>query len=139
MSTAEFAATTARPQHLDALARANDVRLRQADLKRRIADGTLPIDVALSPHAPLDDADFEALERMVCIDVLCAVRRCGGVVARKILAGDHSTPPIPERKRIGRLTPRQKATLVDAARVRLPWACAAPARTLVDAGRGSWA
>jgi hypothetical protein len=143
MTTAEQAPVVERPQHLAALAIANDVRLRQADLKKRLGGATtdrggpLHLDDVLSPHSPLDDADADALDRMRVADMLCAVRRCGTVVARKILAGDARTPPIPERKPVGRLTARQRAALAETVRYRLPWACSAPARRNVD--YGDWA
>lgn len=112
------------PQHLTALARANAVRLRQADLKRRVRAGDLRLDDLLSAHSPLDDDDADALGRMRVYDLLIAARRCGPTVARKTL----SDVLIPEQKRIERMTARQRGALAQAVRQRIPWACSAPAR-----------
>ncbi len=92
-----------RPQHLRALARANEVRLARAELKRRIAAGELSVaDVVL-------DSAWEA-ESMTLSDLLTSQRRWGSQRCRKLLA----TIPIVENKRLGTLTERQRLALAGA-------------------------
>ena len=89
------------PQHLQALERANRVRLARADLKRRVAHGDLAVaDVILG-------RPWEADTMEVC-DLLLSQRRWGLMRARKVLA----SIPIPENKHIGSLTDRQRTALV---------------------------
>jgi len=88
------------PQHLQALERANRVRLARADLKRRVAEGqTAVADVILT-------RPWEAESMEVC-DLLLSQRRWGMIRARKVLAAI----PIPENKPIGTLTERQRRAL----------------------------
>lgn len=89
-----------RPQHLQALQRANRVRLARAELKRRIADGEITAaEVILS-------SPWEA-RSMAIADVLMSQRRWGGTRCRKFLAMFH----ISETKTIGSLTDRQRRAL----------------------------
>lgn len=92
------ASTTApRPQHLRALARANEIRLARASLKRRVADGTLSVaDVVL-------DCPTEA-ETMSMADLLMSQRRWGLSRCRKFL----QAIPLTETKAVGTLTERQR-------------------------------
>jgi hypothetical protein len=85
------------PQHLQALQRANRVRLARAELKRRIADGEVTAgEVILT-------APWEA-SSMAIGDVLMSQRRWGGTRCRKFLAMFR----ISETKTVGSLTERQR-------------------------------
>ena len=90
------------PQHLRALARANQVRLARADLKRRIADSRL------SAGEVFLECPWEAASMSVA-DVLMSQRRWGGTRCRKFLFGLH----ISETRTVGGLTQRQRAALAD--------------------------
>ena len=92
--------TTPGPQHLQALQRANRVRLARAELKRRIADGEVTASevILTSP--------WEA-SSMAIGDVLMSQRRWGGTRCRKFLAMFR----ISETKTIGSLTERQRRAL----------------------------
>ena len=93
-----FTATmTTGPQRLQALERANAVRLRRAELKRRIADGRVSAaDVIL-------DLPWEATSWPVG-ELLTSQRRWGSIRAHKLLAGLH----ISETRPVGELTERQR-------------------------------
>jgi hypothetical protein len=92
--------TSPGPQHLQALQRANRVRLARAELKRRIADGEVTAgEVILS-------SPWEA-SSMAIGDVLMSQRRWGGTRCRKFLAMFRIT----ETKTIGSLTERQRHAL----------------------------
>lgn len=89
--------TASEPQHLRALARANEVRLARAELKRRVHDGELTVaDVIL-------DVPREA-DRMTVADLLTSQRRWGHTRCRKLLLGI----PVSETKTIGSMTDRQR-------------------------------
>jgi len=98
------ASVTARadepPQHMQALARANRVRLARAELKRSIGRG----DVGVAEV--IEDSPWEA-ESMTLAELLTSQRRWGRTRARKLL----QTLALSENKRIGTLTPRQRALL----------------------------
>jgi hypothetical protein len=99
MNTAEAMIAPA-PQHMRALARANEVRLARAELKRRIADGELAVaDVVLT-------APWEA-ESMTISDLLMSQRRWGSTRCRKLL----QTVPMSENKTVGSMTERQRRAL----------------------------
>jgi len=88
------------PQHLQALQRANRVRLARAELKRRIADGEVTAaEVILT-------SPWEA-SSMAIGDVLMSQRRWGGMRCRKFLAMFRIT----ETKTVGSLTERQRHAL----------------------------
>src|SRR3954470_922417 len=88
------------PQHLQALQRANAVRLARAELKRKVADGDVrAAEVILS-------SPWEA-ESMTVSDLLTSQRRWGSTRCRKLL----QCVPIPENKPIGTLTDRQRVAL----------------------------
>ena len=91
------------PQHMQALARANRVRLARAELKRSIARG----DVDAS--AVVRDCPWET-ESMTLAELLTSQRRWGRTRARKFLVG----VALNENKRLGTLTPRQRALLAAA-------------------------
>lgn len=99
------ATTTPGPQHLQALERANRVRLARAELKRRIAAGELcAADVVA-------DSPWET-ESMPLAELICSQRRWGSTRCRKFLAD----LGLPETKRIGSLTDRQRRALAGALR-----------------------
>jgi hypothetical protein len=88
------------PQHMRALARANEVRLARAELKRRIAHGQLAVaDVVLN-------SPWEA-ESMTISDLLMSQRRWGITRCRKLLLGI----PMSENKTVGSMTDRQRHAL----------------------------
>jgi hypothetical protein len=91
------------PQHMQALARANRVRLARAELKRSIARGE--IDAA----RVIRDCPWET-ESMSLAELLTSQRRWGRTRARKLLQG----LALSENKRLGTLTPRQRALLATA-------------------------
>jgi hypothetical protein len=83
-----------------ALARANEVRLARAELKRRIAHGELTVaEIVLS-------RPWEA-ESMTIADLLMSQRRWGGTRCRKLLQG----VPMSENKTVGSMTDRQRRAL----------------------------
>ena len=91
------APTAAGPQHIRALARANEVRLARAELKRRIGDGELSV------AAVVLDAPWEA-GTMTVSDLLISQRRWGRTRCRKLLQGI----PMSETKTVGSMTERQR-------------------------------
>ena len=85
-------------QHLRALEHANRVRLARAQMKRHIAAGELPAaEVILT-------CPWEA-ESMSISDVLMSQKRWGRARCRRLL----NSIGIPENKRVGTLTERQRA------------------------------
>jgi hypothetical protein len=100
MNPAE-ATTAPAPQHMRALARANEVRLARAELKRRIAQGEVTVaEIVL-------DSPWEA-ESMSIADLLMSQRRWGSTRCRKLL----QTIPMTETKTVGSMTDRQRRALV---------------------------
>lgn len=90
----------AAPQHMQALARANKVRLARAELKRRVAAGEVGVsDVVV--NCPWEAAS------MAVGDLLMSQRRWGQTRCRKFLA----QIPMSEQKTIGSMTERQRRTL----------------------------
>jgi len=90
-------------QCMQALARANEVRLARAALKREIGAGRrIVTEVVL-------DCPWEA-ESMSLSELLCSQRRWGRARSRKLLA----TAGLKETKRLGTLTERQRGVLVGA-------------------------
>ena len=88
------------PQYKRALARANEVRLARAELKRDIARGNRnAAEVILT-------SPWEA-ESMGIADLLMSQRRWGRTRCRKFLA----EIPMSENKTIGSMTERQRRTL----------------------------
>ena len=88
------------PQHMQALARANRVRLARAELKRSIARGDIEAaDV-------IRECPWET-ESMTLAELLTSQRRWGRTRARKFLLG----LALSENKRLGTLTSRQRALL----------------------------
>ena len=90
------------PQHLQALERANTVRLARAELKRQVAAGKVAAaDVIV-------DCPWEA-ESMRVSDLITSQRRWGRTRCRRLL----QAIPVPEQKTIGSLTDRQRQALAD--------------------------
>src|SRR4051795_380536 len=88
------------PQYMQALQRANEVRLARAGLKRRVASGELSVaEVLLGDH-------WEA-ENMTISDLLMSQRRWGHTRCRKLLM----QVPVSENKTVGSMTERQKRAL----------------------------
>jgi hypothetical protein len=91
------------PQHMQALARANRVRLARAELKRSIGRGEVEVAEVIR------DCPWET-ESMTLSELLTSQRRWGRTRARKLLQG----VALSENKRLGTLTPRQRALLARA-------------------------
>ena len=88
---------TPGPQHLRALARANEVRLARADLKRRVAEGEI------TAADVIQRSPWEA-ETMSVADLLMSQRRWGHTRCRKFL----QSIPLSENKSVGSMTERQR-------------------------------
>ncbi len=88
------------PQHLQALGRANAVRLARAELKRRIATGEV------SAGEVILGCPWEA-RSMTVADLLASQRRWGTTRCRRVLA----QVPVSETKQVGALTERQRLAL----------------------------
>jgi hypothetical protein len=91
------------PQHMQALARANRVRLARAELKRSIGRGEVEVSDVIR------DCPWET-ESMTLAELLTSQRRWGRTRARKLL----QALALSENKRLGSLTPRQRALLTSA-------------------------
>ncbi|HEY1285299.1 MAG TPA: hypothetical protein VGF04_04365 [Solirubrobacterales bacterium] len=95
-------------QCMEALARANKVRLARAALKREISAG----------HRSITEVILESpweVESMNLGELLCAQRRWGRARSRKLL----SSTALSEGKRVGTLTDRQRRILVAALEAKL--------------------
>jgi hypothetical protein len=88
------------PQHLRALARANEVRLARAELKRQVAEGEIS-----AAHVILE-CPWEAAS-MTVSDLLTSQRRWGSTRCRKLL----QSIPMSENKTVGSMTERQRKAL----------------------------
>ena len=88
------------PQHMQALQRANKVRLARAELKRRIASGEI------NASEVILGCPWEA-DSMTVADLLMSQRRWGHTRCRNFLAG----VPMSETKTVGTLTDRQRRAL----------------------------
>ena len=88
-------------QRMDALAKANEIRSRRAQLKRDLKAGRQPIhELLLSPP--------EYLETAKVFDLLLAVPKYGRVKVNKILSQCKISPS----KTVGGLSQRQRGELV---------------------------
>ena len=87
-------------QHMRALARANEVRLARAALKREIAAGNR------SALEVVRDVPWEA-ESMAVGELLAAQRRWGKARSRKLI----NSAGLKETKEVGSLTERQRRIL----------------------------
>jgi hypothetical protein len=93
-------ATAPAPQHMQALAQANKVRLARAELKRQVGDGELSVaDVVL-------ECPWEA-ESMAIADLLMSQHRWGRTRCRRFLG----SVSMNETKTIGSMTQRQRREL----------------------------
>jgi hypothetical protein len=90
------------PQHMQALRRANEVRLARAQLKRGVGDGTISV------RKVVLDCPWEAAS-MTVIELLLSQRRWGTTRCSKFLGA----VGIPESKTVGAMTQRQRKALVD--------------------------
>lgn len=90
------------PQHLRALARANEVRLARAELKRQVAEGEI------SAARVILECPWEATS-MTVADLLTSQRRWGTTRCRKLL----QSIPMSENKTVGSMTERQRQALAD--------------------------
>jgi hypothetical protein len=102
-AVAEQAGAVEPLQHMQALARANEVRLARAALKRQIAAGQRDV-IAVVLNCP-----WEA-ESMNVSELLCSQRRWGRARSRKLIQSAQLT----ETKRLGTLTERQRGVLARA-------------------------
>lgn len=96
----DTAVTTRAPQRLQALERANEIRLARAELKRRIAFG------AISAAEVIMEPPSEATSWAIG-DLLLSQRRWGNTRCRKFLMRNQ----ISETKQVGALTDRQRRLL----------------------------
>jgi hypothetical protein len=88
-------------QRMEALKRANDIRVRRAQLKKDLKDGRTQIeDVLLDPPAWVETAKV--------FDMLMAVPKLGRVKAARLL----NSCRISQSKTVGGLSERQRAELV---------------------------
>jgi hypothetical protein len=85
-----------QPQHMQALARANRVRLARAELKREIARGDLTV------AEVLEEVPWEA-ESMTIGELLTSQRRWGRTRCRNFLHQVH----VSDKKMLASMTPRQ--------------------------------
>jgi hypothetical protein len=88
---------------MQALARANRVRLARAELKRSIGRGEVDVSEVIR------ESPWET-ESMTLAELLTSQRRWGRTRVRKLLGA----VALSENKRIGTLTPRQRALLTSA-------------------------
>jgi hypothetical protein len=91
---------TGEPQHLQALRRANEVRLARAELKHKVGDG------AITAEEVVLTCPWEAAS-MTIAELLSSQRRWGTTRASTFLA----VVGMPETKTIGSLTERQRSLL----------------------------
>jgi S13-like H2TH domain len=100
--TATHAPVRSLDQRMDALKRANDVRVRRAKLKRDLKDGRVRIEAILGSPP-------EYVETAKVIDILMAVPKFGRVKAARFL----NTCRISQSKTVGGLSERQRTELID--------------------------
>ena len=88
-------------QRMDALRRANEIRVRRAQLKKDLKDGRVSIEEILS-----DPPEYVSTAKV--FDMLMAVPKFGRVKAARFL----NTCRISQSKTVGGLSERQRAELV---------------------------
>lgn len=88
-------------QRMEALKRANDIRVRRAQLKKDLKDGTVQIETILT-RPP------EYVETAKVFDMLMAVPKLGRVKAGRFL----NQCRISQSKTVGGLSERQRAELI---------------------------
>lgn len=96
------------------LRKADDIRIRQAALKRDINVGRLFADAILLGTSSLQDADLQAVERLTVYKLLKAMPYYGVTRTRKKLLA----LSIPENKRLQDMTQHQRRVLADSLRNR---------------------
>jgi len=100
--TATHAPVRSLDQRMDALKRANDVRVRRAKLKKDLKDGRVRVETILGSTP-------EYVETAKVIDILMAVPKFGRVKAARFL----NTCRISQSKTVGGLSDRQRTELID--------------------------
>ena len=100
MDAASILAPAPKPQHMQALAHANRVRLARASLKRAVAAGEV------EAAEIVRDCPWE-VESMAVGELLRSQRRWGRTRARKFLF----SVALNENRELGRLTERQRGLL----------------------------
>jgi hypothetical protein len=108
-ATPTTASTIHAPQHMQALERANRVRLARAELKRSIARGEVEASEIVR------ECPWET-ESMTLAELLTSQRRWGRTRARKLLLA----LSLNENKRLGTLTSRQRLMLATALATKAP-------------------
>jgi hypothetical protein len=93
---------------MQALARANEVRLARAALKRDVGAGRRAVTDVIA------ESPWEA-QSMSLSELLCSQRRWGRARSRKLL----SSAALGEAKKLGSLTERQRRVLVHALEAKL--------------------
>ena len=88
-------------QRMDALKRANDIRVRRAQLKKDLKDGIVQIESIL-----LDPPEYVSTAKV--LDMLMAVPKFGQVKAKRYL----NQCRISESKTVGGLSDRQRTELI---------------------------
>jgi hypothetical protein len=88
------------PQYMQALQRANEVRLARAGLKRRVASAEITVAEVLL-------GEYWEAENMTISDLLMSQRRWGHTRCRKLLM----QVPVSENKTVGSMTDRQRRAL----------------------------
>ena len=104
-------------QRFEALHRANRVRLARAELKQRIRTGVV------AAAEVILECPWQA-ENMSVSDVLMSQKRWGETRCRRLLV----SVGIPEDKKVGSLTERQRAALVTTLGGRMPDGTGPPAK-----------
>ena len=99
----------AAPQHMQALAHANEVRLARAALKRSVASGEV------EAAEIVRDCPWQ-VESMTVGELLRSQRRWGRTRARKFLFA----LALNENRELGRLTARQRLVLAQALEAKTP-------------------
>ncbi len=90
----------APPQHMQALRRANEVRLARAELKRKVGEGAVTVEEVIL-ECPWEVAS------MTIAELLTSQRRWGATRCSKFLA----SIAMPETKTVGSMTERQRSVL----------------------------
>jgi len=101
LDTLTQAPTRSLDQRMEALKRANDIRVRRAQLKKDLKDGRVQIDQILS-NPP------EYVSTAKVFDMLMAVPKFGRVKASRFL----NTCRISQSKTVGGLSDRQRTELI---------------------------
>ena len=88
-------------QRMDALKRANDIRVKRAQLKKDLKDGRVQVE-----KIPQNPPDYVSTAKV--IDILMAVPKFGRVKAARFL----NTCRISQSKTVGGLSDRQRTELI---------------------------